>query len=101
MSGSGPAYFFLLMEAMQAAGESMGLSAQVARQLCLQTAFGAAKLALGSEADTAELRRRVTSPGGTTEAALKQFESDHFRDIVARALDKAAKRSEELATLNR
>jgi len=100
LSGSGPAYFFLMMEAMQAAGESLGLPPDIARQLCLQTAFGAARLALDSDVDIAELRRRVTSPGGTTEAALNQFESDQFRAIVARALTQAAKRSEELAALN-
>jgi len=98
LSGSGPAYFFLLLEAMQAAGTQLGLSADVAKALALQTAFGAAKLALASEVDTAELRRRVTSPGGTTEAAIRQFESEQFRDIVARALGKAAARSAELAS---
>jgi pyrroline-5-carboxylate reductase len=97
LSGSGPAYFFLMMEAMQAAGVRLGLPADVARTLCLQTAFGAAKLALGSDVDVAELRRRVTSPNGTTEAALKQFESEDFRAIVDRALAKAAQRSRELA----
>ena len=98
LSGSGPAYFFLLLEAMQAAGTELGLSAEVAKALALQTAFGAAKLALASDVDAAELRRRVTSPGGTTEAAIRQFESEHFRDIVARALGKAAARSAELAS---
>ncbi len=98
LSGSGPAYFFLLLEAMQAAGIQLGLSAEVARSLALQTAFGAAKLALASDVDAAELRRRVTSPGGTTEAAIRQFESEHFRDVVARALAKAAARSAELAS---
>lgn len=98
LSGSGPAYFFLLLEAMQAAGIQLGLAADVAKALALQTAFGAAKLALASDVDAAELRRRVTSPGGTTEAAIRQFESEQFRDIVARALGKAAARSAELAS---
>jgi len=98
LSGSGPAYFFLLLEAMQAAGIELGLAPAVAKALSLQTAFGAAKLALGSEVDAAELRRRVTSPGGTTEAAIRQFESEHFRAIVARALQSAARRSAELAS---
>ncbi len=98
LSGSGPAYFFLLLEAMQAAGIELGLSPAVAKALSLQTAFGAAKLALASDVDTAELRRRVTSPGGTTEAAIRQFESEHFRAIVARAIASAAKRSAELAS---
>jgi pyrroline-5-carboxylate reductase len=97
LSGSGPAYFFLLMEAMQHAGVELGLSPEVARKLCLQTAFGAAKLALNSDVDVAELRRRVTSPGGTTEAAIKQFEAEELRAIVARALGKAAARSKELS----
>jgi pyrroline-5-carboxylate reductase len=97
LSGSGPAYFFLLLEALQSAGVELGLSAEVARSLALQTAYGAAKLALASDVDAAELRRRVTSPGGTTEAAIRQFESEHFREIVGRALSKAALRSAELA----
>lgn len=100
LSGSGPAYFFLMMEAMQAAGVKLGLPAATAQALTLQTAFGAAKLALQSDVDTAELRRRVTSPNGTTEAALKQFESDSFRELVDRALGKAAARSRELAAGN-
>ena len=97
LSGSGPAYFFLMIEAMQAAGTKLGLPAAVANALTLQTAFGAAKLALQSDVDAAELRRRVTSPNGTTEAALKQFEHDSFRELVERALGKAATRSRELA----
>ncbi len=97
LSGSGPAYFFLLMEAMQEAGVALGLEPATASSLCLQTALGAAKLAMGSDVDVAELRRRVTSPGGTTEAAILQFESEEFRAIVARALDKAAARSREMA----
>lgn len=99
LSGSGPAYFFLMLEALQAAGTELGLSADVAKMLAQQTAFGAAKLALASDVDAAELRRRVTSPGGTTEAAIKQFESEHFREIVGRALGKAAARSAELAKM--
>jgi len=97
LSGSGPAYFFLLMEAMQEAAIAMGLTTDTARQLCLQTALGAATLASQSDVDVGELRRRVTSPGGTTEAALKQFASDEFNAMVARALIKAAQRSRELA----
>jgi pyrroline-5-carboxylate reductase len=97
VSGSGPAYFFLMMEAMQAAGTKLGLPADVAKALTLQTAFGSAKLALQSDVDAAELRRRVTSPNGTTEAAIRQFESESFRELVDRALGKAAARSKELA----
>lgn len=97
LSGSGPAYFFLLMEAMQDAAVGLGLPAAVARSLTLQTAFGAAKLARSSDVEVAELRRRVTSPNGTTEAALRQFESEDLRAIVARALGQAAQRSKELS----
>lgn len=97
LSGSGPAYFFLLMEAMQSAGERLGLPPDTARELCLQTALGAARLALASDVDVAELRRRVTSPGGTTEAALRQFGDEDFSGIVLRALTRAAERSRELA----
>ena len=101
LSGSGPAYFFLLMEAMQATGVRLGLPPDVATSLCLQTALGAAKLALDSDVDTAELRRRVTSPGGTTEAEIAQFEAEDFRGMVDRALGKAAARSKELADNNK
>ncbi|HHX82421.1 MAG TPA: pyrroline-5-carboxylate reductase, partial [Pseudomonadaceae bacterium] len=97
LSGSGPAYFFLLMEAMQEAAINLGLSEAVARELCLQTALGSAQLAQASDVDVAELRRRVTSPGGTTEAAIRQFEADDLRGIVARALEQAASRSQELS----
>lgn len=97
LSGSGPAYFFLLMESMQQAAVELGLDVEVAMQLCLQTAMGAAKLAQSSDVDVAELRRRVTSPKGTTEAAIRQFEKDDFAAIVHRALAQAAQRSEELS----
>ena len=99
VSGSGPAYFFLVMEAMQAAGESMGLSAETAKQLTLQTALGAAKMAMSSDVDTAELRRRVTSPGGTTAEALKVFENRGLKDIFLQALEAGRNRSEELAEI--
>lgn len=97
VSGSGPAYFFLLMESMQAAGEALGLSKQEANQLTLQTALGAAEMAINSDVDTAELRRRVTSPNGTTEAAINSFENSGFRAIVNTALTAAKDRSEQLA----
>lgn len=97
LSGSGPAYFFLLMESMQQTAVQLGLAPDIARQLCQQTALGAAKLAQNSDVDVAELRRRVTSPNGTTEAAIKQFEKDDFAAIVERALTQAARRSEELS----
>jgi pyrroline-5-carboxylate reductase len=97
VSGSGPAYFFLLIEAMTAAGVKLGLPAEVASKLTLQTALGAALVATGSDVDAAELRRRVTSPAGTTEAAIKSFQADGFEAIVEKALGAAAHRSAELA----
>ncbi len=100
LSGSGPAYFFLFIEALQAAAINNGLNPDIANKLALQTAFGAAKLALSGDGDVAELRRNVTSPGGTTEAALAQFEKDDFNKIIARAVAKAKARSEELALLS-
>ncbi|WP_017938552.1 pyrroline-5-carboxylate reductase [Zestomonas thermotolerans] len=97
VSGSGPAYFFLLIEAMTAAGERLGLPRDTAARLTLQTALGAARMAVSSDVDAAELRRRVTSPAGTTEAAIKTFQAGGFEALVEQALDAAAKRSAELA----
>lgn len=97
LSGSGPAYFFLLMEALQSAGERLGLPAETARLLTLQTAFGAAKMALESSEDAAVLRARVTSPGGTTQAALETLEAGGVRDLIDRALKSAHDRSKQLA----
>ena len=99
VSGSGPAYFFLFMEAMQAAAKEMGMSDDLARALTYHTAAGAAALALQSEEDTATLRRNVTSPGGTTEQAILQFEEGNLRGLVDKALKAAKTRSEELAQL--
>ena len=95
--GSGPAYFFLLIEAMTAAGEQLGLPRETAAQLALQTALGAARMATESDVDAAELRRRVTSPNGTTEAAIKAFQAGGFESLVQQALNAAAARSAELA----
>ncbi|MDH5469601.1 MAG: pyrroline-5-carboxylate reductase [Gammaproteobacteria bacterium] len=97
LSGSGPAYFFLFMEAMQAAGMELGLPADTARLLTLQTAFGAARMALESPEDAGTLRRHVTSPGGTTEAAINILQQGELQDLVRRALQGAAERSKELA----
>jgi pyrroline-5-carboxylate reductase len=97
VSGSGPAYFFLVMEAMQAAGERLGLAPEVARSLTLQTALGAAQMALGSDVDSAELRRRVTSPNGTPERAIAAFEDGGLRALFDRALLACCDRSRELA----
>ena len=97
VSGSGPAYFFLLIEAMADAGVKLGLPREVARQLAEQTALGAAHMAVASDVDAAELRRRVTSPAGTTEAAIKSFQADGFATSVEKALSAAAHRSAEMA----
>ncbi len=97
VSGSGPAYFFLLIEAMTAAGEKLGLPRETAAQLTLQTALGAAHMAVSSDVDAAELRRRVTSPAGTTEAAIKSFQANGFEALVEKALGAAAHRSAEMA----
>ena len=97
LSGSGPAYFFLVMEAMQAKGLQMGLSAEVAKQLTLQTALGAAQMALGSDVDAAELRRRVTSPNGTTERAINILQAGGLEALFDQALEGARLRAEELA----
>lgn len=97
VSGSGPAYFFLLIEAMTAAGVKLGLPADIAAQLTLQTALGAAHMAVSSDVDAAELRRRVTSPAGTTEAAIKSFQAGGFEALVEKALGAAAHRSAEMA----
>ena len=97
VSGSGPAYFFLMMEAMEAAGKKLGLNPEAARLLTLQTAFGAAKMALESPESTSTLRQRVTSPGGTTEQAIKSFEADDIRSLFERALTAARDRSQTLA----
>lgn len=99
LSGSGPAYFFLLMEALAAAGEALGLEPAQARLLTLETAFGAARMALESDEPPAALRARVTSPGGTTERALAVLEEAGFRDLVHRAVSAARDRSRELAEL--
>ena len=97
LSGSGPAYFFLLMEALEAAAHARGLPADVAHELTLQTAFGAAQMARHSLDPLATLREQVTSKGGTTAAALAVFDAAGLRDIVAAALTAADKRSAELA----
>ena len=97
VSGGGPAYFFLFMEAMQNTAKEMGISEELARQLTYQTALGAAELALNSTDEIAVLRRNVSSPGGTTEQAIKIFEAGGLRELVASALRAARDRSIELA----
>ena len=97
VSGSGPAYFFLLIEEMIKAAEKLGLSGEAAEELVLQTARGAAILAYGSEHGPAELRKKVASPGGTTEAAIKVFADGGFGELVANAMTAARDRSVELS----
>ncbi|HRD49536.1 MAG: pyrroline-5-carboxylate reductase [Candidatus Competibacter sp.] len=99
LSGSGPAYFFLLMEALEQAGATLGLDADTARLLTLQTAFGAAKMALESAESPATLRVRVTSPGGTTERALTVLCEGGMELLVTKALEAARCRAGELGDL--
>ncbi|CAO3647574.1 unnamed protein product [Cunninghamella blakesleeana] len=97
VSGSGPAYFFLVMEAIQNAGEAAGLSPKDAKALVLQTCLGAAKMAMESEDDLATLRKKVTSPKGTTEAALKVMEANNIRQIINDGVFAAIERGRELS----
>lgn len=97
ISGSGPAYFFLLMEAMEWAAVELGLNEETARILVQQTALGAAKIALEAEESPAQLRQRVTSPNGTTEKALEVFEQGGFKQLVSKALHAARDRSTEMS----
>ncbi len=96
ISGSGPAYFFYLTELLAEAAASLGLSEILSRKLADQTMVGAAQL-LKTKKTPQELRKMVTSPGGTTEAAIKSFEEDKLSDIVQRAVRRARGRSEELS----
>lgn len=97
LSGSGPAYIFLFMEAMEEAGVALGLDRETARLLGQQTVLGAGRIAIESAESPAELRRRVTSPGGTTERAIATFEDGKLRELVAKAMQAAARRAAELA----
>lgn len=97
LSGSGPAYFFLLAELIAQAGTALGLSAHAARTLSVATLHGAGLLAHGGSGDLAQLRTEVTSKGGTTEAALRTFKDAGLAEIVARAVAAAATRSRELS----
>jgi pyrroline-5-carboxylate reductase len=97
VSGSGPAYYFLMMEAMIDAGIAQGLSRETAKALTFQTVAGAAKLAANADVEVDELRRRVMSPGGTTEQAVQSFEADNIREIFSRAMNRCANRAVEMA----
>ena len=97
ISGSGPAYFFALVEALEDAAAAQGLSRETARALAAQTCFGAGRMLTESGDDPALLRQRVTSPHGTTQAALESFSADELPRIVARAVAAATRRGAELA----
>lgn len=97
LSGSGPAYFFYLMESMIQAGKNLGLDEKTASALTLQTALGAAQMAITSENTPAQLRRNVTSPNGTTQAAIETFDHYQVSQHIQAALAAAEKRSETLA----
>ena len=97
ISGSGPAYYFLLTEALAVAGRTLGLPGEVADKLAAYTAFGAGAMVVQSDAGAAELRRQVTSPGGTTQAALEVLESGLFSQLVHSAVAAATSKGRELA----
>lgn len=97
LSGSGPAYFFLLVESLVAAAVDQGLPRKSAEALARQTALGAARMLTESDEPADELRRRVTSPGGTTQAAVECFQAGGFAPLVADAVDAAVRRGRALA----
>ena len=97
ISGSGPAYYFLLTEALAAAGEELGLPAEAARRLAAHTCFGAGTMVIKSDESVRELRHRVTSPGGTTLAALVLLEENGFERLIKQAVKAATDRGRELA----
>lgn len=96
VSGSGPAYFFLLMELMERAGRDMGLEADAVHLLVTETALGAARMAAASTDSPAELRRKVTSPGGTTQRAVEYMQNAGIGDCVPAALMAARDRADEM-----
>lgn len=96
VSGSGPAYFFLFMEAIADAARELGLSEATARLLTVETALGAARMALETDEDLATLRRHVTSPGGTTAAALEVLDNPQLRELLRRAIEAARHRATQL-----
>ena len=97
VSGSGPAYFFRILEIMQLVGQELGLSEDAARQLASQTALGAAKMANNSDLSPAQLREQVTSPGGTTERALNTFQQENLEAIFRKAMTSAVARAEQMS----
>lgn len=99
VSGSGPAYIYLVIETLIGAAERLGLPRDTARELVVQTVLGAARMVSETGADPAELRRQVTSPNGTTAAALQVLEERGFQEALAAAVARAAQRARELAQL--
>jgi len=97
ISGSGPAYFFLMIEALAAAGEKLGLSAASAMRLAVHTSYGAGAMAIDSDETVAQLRQRVTSPNGTTQAALETLDKGQFNQLMFEAVRAATIRGRELA----
>lgn len=97
VSGSGPAYFFLVYESMQKVGQELGLDATAVAELTLHTALGAARLALASDKTASELRQQVTSPGGTTQAAIECFQAAGIEDIFREAMISAVQRAEQMS----
>lgn len=97
LSGSGPAYFFLWMEALENAANELGLSKEMAHALTLQTALGSARMAIETKKNLTQLRQQVTSPGGTTEKAIESLNAAHLDDIIKKALTAAQNRAKELA----
>ncbi|MGH8172527.1 MAG: pyrroline-5-carboxylate reductase [Rhodanobacteraceae bacterium] len=97
LSGSGPAYFFLLVEALEDAAVAQGLPRETARMLASQTCLGAGRMLVESREAPGTLRERVTSPGGTTAAALDAFGAGGLRELVAKAVDAATRRGQELS----
>ncbi len=101
ISGSGPGYFFLMIESLISAAEQQGLGTDVARQLAIQTMKGAAELLKNDPRTPTELRVAVTSPGGTTAAALASLKKAHYRQIIQQAVAAATRRGEQLAYQSR
>jgi len=97
VSGSGPAYFFLVYESMQKVGQELGLDATVVAELTIHTALGAARLALASDKTASELRQQVTCPGGTTQAAIECFQAAGIEDIFREAMISAVQRAEQMS----
>ena len=96
LSGSGPAYIYYMMEAMINAGLELGLSEEAARELTVQTVLGAAHMVKATNEDPADLRRKVTSPNGTTQAAIETLDAHHFTKAITAAVGRAAERAGEM-----